>query len=350
MNENLSKKISIYNFVFTMCIVIYHWKNFHILFSEKQLYLFDKLYTFYDNLGYISLGIFFMISGYLFYLGIDNRETLVKKIKRRLFSLGVPFIVWNTLMLAYYILHGFYSRTFSFSVKDIILGFSFFPFNGPFWYIFALLLLMGVSPLVLKTQKYKRAFFCILIIVYIGAYLWGTLIESNSQIIGWISRLIYYIPAYMVGAYFGICKSDAIINEKYNVKVTTIIARILSVLFILYFVVFDLDVQGINWIILHGLPITIWLSFSNKMFNKVKINYFIKNTFFVYAMHAFVISVINTIIIKIAQYNSMHYIISFVLHFVCIGVLCLTCTCFALVARKILPSKIFGMLTGGRVE
>ena len=158
MSDNLSKKLTVYNFIFTICIVIYHWKNFNVIFSAQQTIVTDTLYLFYDTLGTIALGIFFMISGYLFYLGIDNKIKLFNKIKRRVSSLVVPFIVWNALMLVYKILYGIYSHDLNISVKDILLGFSFVPFDGPLWYMFALILLIGLSPLALNLKTLRKCF------------------------------------------------------------------------------------------------------------------------------------------------------------------------------------------------
>lgn len=350
MSDNLSKKLTVYNFIFTICIVIYHWKNFNVIFSAQQTIVTDTLYLFYDTLGTIALGIFFMISGYLFYLGIDDKIKLFNKIKRRVSSLVVPFIVWNALMLVYKILYGIYSHDLNISVKDILLGFSFVPFDGPLWYMFALILLIGLSPFVLKLKDSQKIFLGIVVTVFVASYLWGVFVKSDSEIINWISRLIYYLPAYTLGCYFGLCKSDVVAEEKYNSKTVAIISILLSAFILVYFLFLDLKTDYINWILLHCLPITIWLSFSNKKFKKVKISYPMQITFFVYALHALLISLINTILTKFINYNSLHYVVSIITHLVLVIILYLICMCFVFFAKKILPPKLFAMISGGRTK
>ena len=190
MNQQLSNKIKVYNFIFTIGIVIYHWKNFSQLFSIQQNVLTDTLFILYDTIGYIALGIFFMNSGYLLYQGVDHMQKLLEKLKRRVSSLIVPFLTWNALMLAYQILYCFYSGKFNITLTDLLLGFSFVPFDGPLWYIFALVLLMSLSPLIIKLGQYPKVFGGIVATVCICAFLFDVFVKNtiNKGDLLWLKK------------------------------------------------------------------------------------------------------------------------------------------------------------------
>jgi len=350
MNSRLSKKISIYNFIFTIGIVVYHSKNFNVLYSSNSNGFLGAMYELYDLIGPISMGFFFMISAYLFYLGLNSKTDLYKKMKKRLFTLGVPFVTWNALVLLYNVVYGTIKGNLSIDLFDCVLGFTFVPFDGPFWYVFALLLLMILAPFIYKLKDHQKIFLGIVIVVFVACNAWRLLVKSDNLALQWITRLIGYMPIYLTGAYLGLCKNEVVAEERYNYKLVAIVSAILNVVIILYFILLKSNMVLLDNILLFVLPITIWLSTYNSMYDKVKIRYPLKVTFFVYAMHAVLIGIFNTLLTKAIGYGNLNPIISFFAHFVFVAILYLTCLLVAYISGKILPSKIYYALSGGRVE
>ena len=353
MDGKLSKKLSVYNLVFTICIVVFHSKNSYQLFASTQNSVVGALYNFYYTFGDISLGVFFMISGYLFYLGINNMGRLKEKVKGRVNTLVVPFFVWNALMLVYEVAYSFCSGSLSLNIKDVVAGFTYDPFDGPLWYMFTLIVLITFSPLLVKLKNYPIVFKAGVGATIVFAFLWGVLAEeqlNDNGLLHWVSETINYLPLYVIGAYFGALKSDLVVQEKYNKKVISVISAVIITLSMMYFIFFDVGIQWLNWVLFHILPLAIWLLVSSEHFEKNKITFPLKATFFVYAMHMLLVGITNTILFKIFGYNNLHWVLAIVLHFAQVAGIFAFCTCFAFVGKKILPQKLFATLSGGRVK
>lgn len=103
-HQSRNNRIVFLNLLMTLAIILYHSKNHYQLWvvenqvSSKTVSLF---YGFDDMLGGIALSYFFMVSGFLLYKGINSLEDCLSKIKRRVFSLVVPFVLWNTIWFVY---------------------------------------------------------------------------------------------------------------------------------------------------------------------------------------------------------------------------------------------------------
>ena len=84
ITENVSKKISIFNFVLTFFIVFSHWTHYYDSTNpgsdSRFIGIFKELFS---NLGIIALATFFMLSGYLFWRGINSFEDMKGKMLRR---------------------------------------------------------------------------------------------------------------------------------------------------------------------------------------------------------------------------------------------------------------------------
>lgn len=120
-------------------------------------------------IGNLAVPVFFFISGYLFFL---NRNTYTfkdykKKMKRMLFSILIPYILWNFLFALYrglsfkQLIDPFtYTVGYQWGDNHSILGWQVFttsPVLFPFWYMKDLIVMELLSPLVwLCLTKYKK--------------------------------------------------------------------------------------------------------------------------------------------------------------------------------------------------
>ena len=104
----------------------------------------------------VAVPTFFLISGYLVFYRVErfDRATYTAKLRRRAQSLLVPYLVWN--LIAYFALHS------SYSLKSLLLSFSFFPLGVyglnhpadlPLWFVRDLMALSLASPLVWAAVK-----------------------------------------------------------------------------------------------------------------------------------------------------------------------------------------------------
>lgn len=144
-------------FLFSMLVVWVHSFNAELFLGVTEAAArVDKIERILgDSLGQIAVPGFFMVSSYLFYRGF-NWSRLIPKWSSRIKSLLLPYLLWNFL---YYM--GYVAVTRLPFVSGVV-GKSPVPFNGAqifdalvnyaynpvFWYLFQLILLVALAPLI----------------------------------------------------------------------------------------------------------------------------------------------------------------------------------------------------------
>ena len=135
------------------------------------------------GLAQVAVPLFFLISGYLFFLGGWSWERYVDKLRRRIHTLLFPFLFWNLATLAAFALAQSLPQTkmyFTGTLWPPVRSFSFldcvnalcgitvhFPISFQFWFIRDLMVLVVLAPAVhfLLTRKpalpLVAAFFCL---------------------------------------------------------------------------------------------------------------------------------------------------------------------------------------------
>lgn len=345
MTKTFSRKISIYTFVMSVLIVLYHVSVFNsyniILGTNLEATIYGVCRKLFDNLAAISLGFFFMTSAYLMYQSADN-NTIYVKVKKRLFTLGVPFVFWNIVEFV-----------FLYFVRQLgtitILSFSLDPFDGPLWYVFALLILSAMSPVILKLKKLQKKFVLMIFVVIVVASSIFCLAYNNKlcfEGLYWLERVVRYLPAYFSGvllAWYG----DKITKESYNKNTVEHVARIFTILGILIVLVFNSSEENVlTYLILRLLPVSVWFCFHCS--SEERINSFpMKISFVLYAIHDMIVRIIGWGFHKVLNTDSIcgyQFIMFRVLSLLIIYCIAL---CVAYVVKKFIP-KLYVIMTGGR--
>ena len=349
MDKNVSKKISVYNYVFTLFIVIYHWKNFYELIGVNSS-SYTYLYNFFDMFGTIALAGFFATSAYLLYFSADNTADILKKMKRRLFSLFVPILIWNTLAFIFqFVTAKLTESKFEISLMKILLGYTFAMFDGPLWYLLAMIMLMCVAPLVIKLKNRKTLGTIVLVAVSAVSIALSTLLNSDESLIkGWFGRFFRYMPAYSLGVYFALNFKDIIANPKYKQKTLALIALPVLVLVSVYHIL-GINNTVVYWLVLSLIPAVCWLAVPTFCFEKTKITFRLKTSFFIYAMHnVFFIPIFNAFTIRFLAGRTITMPVACLIHIALFALLLAMVYVFAFVSKKILPKGIYNALSGGR--
>lgn len=114
-----------------------------------------------EGIARTAVPLFFLMSGYLFFATFHwSEQTYLKKVTSRLRSLLVPFLFWNTLVLAFFAVVqaipatrpyfvGAGSKIAEYGVYDYfdaIFGFQGYPIAYHFWFIRDLMLLVLLAP------------------------------------------------------------------------------------------------------------------------------------------------------------------------------------------------------------
>ena len=204
MKSRLSAAITWLRFPLIFLIIMLHCYSVARLEGNHDTY-FKVLYPFSLWLGETGVPGFFFISGYLFFL---SKKSYLQKIKTRIHTLFVPYILWNFLLLVIYLTvyalgspldinrrnmadYNFvdYLRLF-WDRGDFDHG-NFVPLLCPLWYIRNLLIMSVFSPLLFYIIKYTREIFLVLVSIW-----W---LNTNHN--AFVPQTILF---FSLGAYFSI--------------------------------------------------------------------------------------------------------------------------------------------------
>lgn len=116
----------------------------------------DRLERFLgEGLGQTAVPGFFMVSSYLFYRGF-TWEKLIPKWRSRVKSLLIPYLVWNLLYYIGYvvatrlpaIVHVIGKPPVPFNLEQIATAVIRYAYNPVFWYLYQLILLIALAPVI----------------------------------------------------------------------------------------------------------------------------------------------------------------------------------------------------------
>lgn len=98
MDKKMSRRITIVTFVMTCVIVLYHslFGDSNLAVSPGDAQLNDSFLYYLEQVAVLAMSWFFMITGFLLYRDLTMKNYL-EKIKRRVFSLLLPYLLWQTI-------------------------------------------------------------------------------------------------------------------------------------------------------------------------------------------------------------------------------------------------------------
>ena len=210
----VSNKITYINWLMAVLMVLYHL-NPYSRFSFEHDGLYDNFSMAVSILGRVSLGYFFLMSGFLLYHKSEEPGATIRKVKSRIKTLLMPFLAWNVIGMIFRVLMD--NRLPFDGITDLLLGFSFFPFDGPLWYMFCLILLLPLLPVIRRIRSKGIHIIILLCFSAISILLYAKIGNSASDaLVDWGCRCIYYLPLYYLGVYCGLYHGYDIFIDKYK--------------------------------------------------------------------------------------------------------------------------------------
>ena len=155
--EQFRSRIYWVTFLFSMLVVWVHSYNGELFLGlTGQAAMVDRIERAVgEQLGQMAVPGFFMVSAYLFYRRF-TWEKLLYKWKSRVHSVLIPYFLWNFL---YYMAYVMATRipaitrligktAVPFDGGQLVRAVAFYGYNPVFWYLFQLILLIALAPLV----------------------------------------------------------------------------------------------------------------------------------------------------------------------------------------------------------
>lgn len=345
--QRLSSAITWLRFPLIFFIILLHCYSVVKLEGDSSVYFFRTVYPLALWLGESGVPVFFFISGTLFYL---SKKSYLLKQKSRISTLLIPYLTWNTLLLVLYIVA--YATGHSIDINGKSIGDfqaidylrlywdrgsfdngNFTPLLCPLWYIRNLLLMSVFSPIFYYLVKYGRGAF---LLALIG---WWLITYDNA----FIPQTILF---FCLGAYFPICKKNAlhIFSQHKNVfiSLTVIFALIDIVSHVIYPTPVDLQIHRIA--LLFNIPSLILLG---DYCSSRGLNYPIlpKAAFIVFCTHYPIVVVLRKA--SVVFFSNCSATVHILLYIICVAVTTILCLCIYQMLDRFFP-RVKNILSGNR--
>lgn len=353
MNQYLSQKIRILSFL-SIILVLYIHSGFHDYPHEIHGMMFNfKLQEAISGmLGRCAVPLFYAISGYLFFLGLDDGNNkadygkLGIKIKKRCRTLLVPYIIACLFPVAFYFIMeqipfcgkflngGYFSENLKKPLYELI-AFLYFdsgsgtPFAFHLWFLRDLIFIVILSPVLL----YLRSL--------IGKYTVCGILFAMSFL-----TIPYYIPILELFWFmFGSCFLDKLSNLK---SVFIPVSFLLLCIVQMSYLSDCLKCLNIPIIIL-GM-VSMWIIYDKlcpKTFdirNYKVIGTACSFTFFIYLFHEPTLNVVRKTIIIPFHHSSIGFAVSYLAS---PWIFALIWIFVGMAFKKVLP-RVYDLFTGGR--
>ena len=240
----LSKRIDLLRFPLIVGILFLHANTTTVNLADgaigvQQTGLVASFIRSYisDVLVRISVPLFYLLSGFLFYYGfVFSKNAYLTKLKSRAQSLLVPFLFWNLLVLTLYAVAQampFTAPYFSGNQKPVasfgafdylnaLFGFTRMPIAYQFWFIrdlMALVLLVPIIDILLKRIPYIFLFFTFTAWLF---EIWPLYIPTSDAV------FFFYAGALLAVKEFDVCSLDRRGNYIVALYLAMSIADVLS--------------------------------------------------------------------------------------------------------------------------
>lgn len=345
LEERISNNIKLLGFIMTCFMVFYHVGT--ITEEAGSIGTFDIATNSWINglfgaMGGLAMSHFFMITGFLLFYNFSMKN-YAEKIKRRIYSLFIPYITWQILTWGLFRIQ---KGTAICGLREFLSScflLERWPVNGPMWYVYAVFLLAIISPLYMPLFS-KRIigeltllFLTVISFTYGHFEEWFGLKSIGILNYGYIPNIMMYLPSYVAGIFCGR------FYESKNLRTPMVATLILlGVGFALNGVsqgaAYSSAFQAIP--LIGVFSIEIHKAFTGKRVFKL--------TFLVYALHAIIIAFTREIVSQsFLKLNIPLTVANLCLHCCVLGIdILAACIIYVLVRR--LSSKLLFVITGGR--
>ena len=181
ISTRFSRKVTIVSFVLSVFVLYIHAKNlaYYDLGDAHGtlIYVLNQIMS--ETFGRVAVPFFFLQSGYwMFRYDIfeTKSDVLKRKLKKKVVSLGVPYLLWNTFGLIFFLIvtrlpgmpfHINDGQVVGITWENIFEGIFLHKFYFPFWFMQDLIVLTVFSPILVKILRNKFTTYVVISILFI---------------------------------------------------------------------------------------------------------------------------------------------------------------------------------------
>lgn len=279
--QKFRNKVNVLSALLALLVVFFH--SYAYMDGPQANFAYHFQYFVCQDLAQGAVPTFFALSGFLFYRNFDLSQ-LTRKWKSRVHSLVLPYLFWNAVYTAYFFLAARLPfvgmEAFPMDAEHLIQGILFHAYNGPFWYMFQLILLTFLCPVINTVMKRKITAIPFMLAMYI-------LFSLDIKDL-WLlqTRAVIY---YSLGVFFAMHYPRKILDAD-KVHPLGIAAFVLSQVLVYS----DYATQPMVYITIRLLLIVAYANFAS-LFGKITLPKALLCSFPVYAMHDIFVETLNKV-------------------------------------------------------
>lgn len=187
--KNIFEILPLLNFVLSLLIVVHHSFTVNVDYDEINKSLAWIIERFFYNISECAVPIFFFMSGYLFYRNyFGTIEDYKYKLHKRIYSILIPYIIFNCLGYVKHIL--LHHKEEKFSILGLLNSIVKSD-TMPLWFLRVLFIFVLLAPIIYWLSKHIKIMiiitFMICCLVSLGIIKYRT--------------ALYWFPIYMFGAF-----------------------------------------------------------------------------------------------------------------------------------------------------
>lgn len=351
-----SERINILRFPLIVGVVFIHANTTQINLSHSAVGISNTSfitnfvrYLVSFGIAGIAVPLFFLLSGYLFFLGFSWSITNYKdKLLSRSRSLLFPFLFWNISTLIMLALaqkipgtQMFFSGNnvpiSSFNTIDYInavIGFDKYPISYQFWFVRDLIFLVLLTPVIHSLIRWSSKVFLVGIYCIWFFDMWPIYMPSGGA-----------LAFFYAGAYLSSSRISLFVLDRFG--------KILSLCYICILLIETITRESDLNIYIHrvgvffGIAAALFLSKTIVYHNNTKkvLLWLSSCSFFVFAVHEPLLTVVRKIVFKILAPSSD---VTILLLYFSIPIVIISVSVLLYAAMKILTPRFLGIISGGR--
>lgn len=347
MSDNVffKNKIILINSMMSVLIVLAHSENLgHYHNLQWKLTTFLEKFMFY-GVGRIALSMFLLMASILFFQNY-NWDKVMEKYKSRIKSVVVPYFLWNILYYLFFIVmtnvpftrNLIATKQVAIDGPTIINAVFFHQFNSVYWFMYQMILFVGISPLVYAIAKCKYGFLLPIGCIVLNYWFFTIPVCENGLR---VDSLIFWT----LGAYLAVHHKEKMYQKNNKAMIYLILSLILALIRYYLECVCNMNGEGgvLNALLVVNVVIT-W--FAMDAFKMKRVSEWMTMSFFVYSLHPLIVDVIKKVLIMLLPDNDIMALLNFIL--TAVGSVALCCV-VAKVIICFLPG-VYDILSGGRLK
>lgn len=337
ISTRLSNKIKILSFISIIAVV---WMHSFYLECERWIFI-HFVQKFVALFADFAVPLFFIISGFLFFANC-GKDCMVSfffsKIKKRVRTLVVPYVIWCTLFIAVIFIIDFFvdynTDYFAYCRQGKWMDFLWYVYFEPaafhLWFVRDLFIIILCTPIIYLFIRYLPIYMQLIVLLLLGIF----------QFIPMLSWGLFW---FTIGAMFSIHQRDIFyfVKPKWAILCLVVFCAIIAC-----FVVFDISLASNHpyaaLVILLGV-VGVWKG-SDCVYSFQSDSSIFHYTFFVYCSHIPLLNMIKAIIYPRLWDSPVGCMSGFLLSPVVTVVICLL---VGKLLQSITPST-YSILSGGR--